>query len=84
MSFTQWLTMSCPTVSCRPAHFATFSFVPTPSMLLTNTQSLPGDRNMPPKEPQCPSTLVVIVWRIILFARLSARILTSMSTPAAA
>ena len=33
MSLTQWFTRSTPTVSCRFARKATFSFVPTPSAL---------------------------------------------------
>ena len=37
MSFTQWLTRSSPTVSCRPVRNATLSLVPTPSAELTST-----------------------------------------------
>ena len=39
MSLTQAFTRSIPIVSWRPSASATFSFVPTPSVLLTRTGS---------------------------------------------
>jgi hypothetical protein len=54
MSLMQWLTRSAPTVSWRSIAKAIFNFVPTPSMLLTNTGSrIPAKlgANKPPKPP---------------------------------
>ena len=43
MSLTQWFTRSTPTVSCLSIAKAIFNFVPTPSILATNTGSrIPG------------------------------------------
>ena len=82
MSFTQWFTMSWPTVSWRFIIVATLSLVPTPSMLLTSSSSLPGDWNSPPNEPQLLTAPAVMVDWIIFFAFFSAFILASISTPA--
>ena len=58
MSFTDMATRSMPTVSCRPARKATFSFVPTPSVPDTSTGSryLPGGRANSPPNPPTPAT----------------------------
>ena len=87
MSFTQWFTMSCPTVSCFFIITATLSFVPTPSEEETRSVSLVlpwGRRQSPPKEPIPPTTLAVLVAPTMVFTAFSASILLSMFTPAAA
>ena len=59
MSFTQWFTMSCPTVSCTPARTATLVLVPTLSVDETRTGSRTAERsglNIPPKDPISDST----------------------------
>jgi hypothetical protein len=87
MSSTQWLTMSCPTVPWTPAAMATRIFVPTPSVEATRIgSSIPpkSGRKRPPKPPTSPTTPGVKVERIASFARATAAIFASMSTPAAA
>src|SRR6266550_654095 len=59
MSSMQWFTRSMPIVSCLFMAKAIFNFVPTPSMLATNTGSrIPGKlaRNSPPNPPIFPRT----------------------------
>ena len=87
MSFTQWFTRSCPTVRWTPAAIATLTFVPTPSVEATRSGSdipVKSGRNRPPKPPTSPTTPFVNVERIASFARATAPIFASMSTPAAA
>ena len=87
MSFTQWFTMSWPTVSCFFIITATLSLVPTPSVDDTRIVSfeLPwGRRQRPPNEPIPPTTLTVFVLPTIVLMALRASILLSMFTPAAA
>ena len=85
MSFTQWLTMSCPTVSCLFIIAATFSFVPTPSDEATRIMSLPfGTLCSPPNAPMLPMTFGVFVAATICLMAPTAPIFTSMSTPDAA
>ncbi len=87
MSFTQWFTRSCPTVPWTPAAIATFSFVPTPSAEATRSGSdipVKSGRNSPPKPPTSPTMPFVNVERIAFFARATAAIFASISTPASA
>ena len=85
MSFTQWLTMSCPTVSWRFIIAATFSFVPTPSVEATRIWSFPaGTLCSPPNAPMLPMTFAVFVAATICLMEPTALILTSMFTPACA
>ena len=54
MSFTHMATQSMPTVLCTPVRKAIFSFVPTPSVPLTNTglvMPVRSGSNRPPKPP---------------------------------
>src|SRR5574344_45482 len=83
MSFTQWLTMSWPTVSCLFIIAAIFSFVPTPSADATRIMSLPvGTLWSPPNAPMFPMTFAVFVDATISLIEPMAFILTSMLTPA--
>ncbi len=85
MSFTQWLTMSWPTVSWTPARIATFVFVPTLSVDETSTGSFRREksgRNMPPKEPISESTPALKVPRARRLMRSLASSAAEMSTPA--
>src|SRR5664279_6025851 len=87
MSFTQWFTRSCPTVPWTPAAIATFSFVPTPSAEATRSGSdipVKSGGNSPPNPPTSPTTPGVKVERIASFARATAPIFASISTPASA
>ena len=84
MSFTQWLTRSSPTVSCRPARKATFSLVPTPSALATSTgsrQAAASSLKSPPNKPISESTPGVKVERASCLMRRTASLPASMSTP---
>ena len=59
ISLTQWLTKSCPMVSCRSIRKATFNFVPTPSTLETRIGCLSCRvlrANKPPNPPTFPIT----------------------------
>ena len=86
MSFTQWLTISCPTVSCFFIMQAILSFVPTPSVEATSRGSfIPcGRRQSPPNDPMPPATFTVLVEPTMALMAFRALILLSMFTPAAA
>ncbi len=84
----QWLTMSTPTTSGRPARAASSTFVPTPSVEATSTGWSScfnaETSSAPPKLPIPLSTSGVWVRSTLLRSRLTARLPSSMSTPAAA
>src|SRR4051812_1933194 len=86
MSFTQWFTRSSPTVPWRPVRKASFSLVPTPSVLATRTgcRAPRGTRYSPPNEPSSLSVSGVAVERTSSATPTIARCAASMSTPAAA
>src|SRR6266705_306195 len=75
-----------PTVLWFPVWIATFSLVPTPSVLLTSTGRRNGPAAVrsyrPPNDPISVRTPFLKVPRAISRMRWMARILASMSTPA--
>ena len=85
---TQWLTMSAPTPRTVPSRAASSTLVPTPSVEATSTGSSIAAsalaENAPPKLPTprttsgpCVRSTAVRIWA-------TARVPSSMSTPAAA
>ena len=85
MSFTQWFTMSWPTLSWMPARMATFVLVPTLSVDATSTGSRRRDRsgrNIPPKDPISERTPALKVPRASFLMRSLASSAAEMSTPA--
>src|SRR2546422_2399236 len=84
MSFTPIATRSIPTVSCRSARNATFSFVPTPSVDETSTGSryFGGTLTKLAKPPTPPITSGRFVARASGVIRRTASSPASTSTPA--
>ena len=84
----QWLTMSAPTPRTRPRRAASSTFVPTPSVEATSTGSsiaaIALAENTPPKLPTPRTTSAPWVRSTAAFIRATARLPSSMSTPAAA
>ena len=79
-------TKSMPTVSCLPAIWATFSFVPTPSVPLTSSGSAmslaAAMENRPPKPPMSPTTSGRYVSCTTPLMASTARAPSAVSTPA--
>ncbi len=83
----QWLTRSMPMPRCRPVAMATFTLVPTESVLDTSTgrfQRVTSSSKRPLNAPMPPSTAEVWVLATALRIRSTARFPASMSTPASA
>src|SRR4029077_5743173 len=84
MSFTPIATRSMPTVSCRPARHAIFSFEPTPSVdeTMTGSRYFEGMPTRLAKPPTPPMTSARLVARASGVMRRTASSPASMSTPA--
>ena len=82
----QWLTMSIPTPRTMPSRAASSTFVPTPSVDATSTGSrsavIAAALNTPPKLPTPRSTPLSWVASTAAFISATARVPSSMSTPA--
>ena len=84
----QWLTMSAPTPRTRPRRAASSTLVPTPSVEATSTGSSIAvsalAENAPPKLPTPRTTSAPCVRSTAARIPATARLPSSMSTPAAA